>query len=159
MKVAALLVLVVTAVATPVVAHGSSSASSGRIPQAQAVSCVRRRRRVLADDDARAQGATAWVACKDQARVVRMPLPCGRKTATLGLDGPVIAVAVGLGSVWALDSGSTLYRIDAGTCARHQRIRLGASAAYNIWIGAGAVWIADDQGAARPPGLSRPRTG
>ena len=65
----------------------------------------------------------------------------------------MIAVAVGLGSVWALDSGSTLYRIDPGRARVTKRIQLGASAAYNIWIGAGAVWIADDQGARAPPGL------
>ena len=37
MKLAALLVMVVTGIAAPVVAHGSSSTASGRIPQAQAV--------------------------------------------------------------------------------------------------------------------------
>jgi DNA-binding beta-propeller fold protein YncE len=148
MKLAALLVLVVTAVATPVVAHGSSSASSGRIPQALAVRACAGAGAYWPTMTLALQGATAWVACKDQARVVRLRLPAGRKTATLGLDAQVIAVAVGLGSVWALDSGSTLYRIDPARARVTTRIRLGASAAYNIWIGAGAVWIADDHAAA-----------
>ena len=79
---------------------------------------------------------------------MRLSLPGGRKTATVGLDGQVIAVAVGLGSVWALDTGSTLYRIDPHKARVTKRIQLDATAAYNIWIGAGAVWVADDQGAA-----------
>ena len=59
----------------------------------------------------------------------------------------MIAVAVGYGSVWALDAGSTLYRLNPRTARVAKRIPLDATAAYNIWIGAGAVWVADDQGA------------
>src|SRR5690349_4721964 len=92
-------------------------------------------------------GGSAWVACKEQARIVRIDLASGRQTATLRLGGPVIAVTAGLGSLWALDSGSTLYRIDAvprnpGRLRVTKRIAVGATAAYNIWIGAGAVWVA-----------------
>jgi hypothetical protein len=94
------------------------------------------------------QGRTAWVACKEQARLVRLSLLSGRKTSTVALGGPVIAVAVGLGSVWALDTGSTLYRVDAKSARVTKRIHVGANAPYNIWIGGGAVWVADDQGAA-----------
>ena len=148
MKLAALLVLVVAAVAAPLVAHGSSSAASGRIPAAQAVRACAGAGPYWPTMTLALQGATAWVACKEQARIVRLRLPAGRRTATVGLDGQVTAVAVGLGSVWALDSGSTLYRIDPGRTRVTKRIQLGASAAYNIWIGADAVWIADDQGAA-----------
>src|SRR4029078_5400004 len=68
--------------------------------------------------------------------------------ATVGLDAQAIAVAVGFGSVWALDTGSTLYGISPRKPSVTNRIQLGATAAYNIWIGAGAVWVADDQGAA-----------
>jgi len=92
-------------------------------------------------------GDTAWIACKEQSRLVRMSLPGGRRTATLRLDGPLIAVATGIGSVWALDSGGTLYRIDPVQARVTKRIQTGAVAAYNIWIGAGSVWVADDQGA------------
>jgi hypothetical protein len=92
------------------------------------------------------QGRSAWVACKQQARLVRLSLPAGRQTATVALDGEVIAVASGLGSVWALDSGATLYRVSPFRARVTKRIQLGATAAYNIWIGAGAVWVADDQG-------------
>jgi hypothetical protein len=92
-------------------------------------------------------GSTAWVACKEQRRVVRMTLPGGKRTATVQLGQPVIAVAVGLGSAWALDSSSTLYRLNLRTARVTKRIPTGATAAYNIWIGAGAVWVADDQGA------------
>jgi hypothetical protein len=92
-------------------------------------------------------GKSAWVACKEQSRLVRMALPSGRQTGGVRLDAPVTAVAVGLGSAWALDTNSTLYRLDARTGRVRRRIQLDAIAAYNIWIGGGAVWVADDQGA------------
>jgi hypothetical protein len=91
-------------------------------------------------------GTTGWVACKEQARLVKVDLTRRKATARAQLDGPVTAVAVGLGSVWALDS-ATLYRLNPRTARITKRIRLGATAPYNIWIGAGAVWVADDQGA------------
>jgi hypothetical protein len=91
-------------------------------------------------------GNTAWVACKEQRRLVRMNLVRGRKNAVVRLDGSAIAVAAGLGSVWALDS-STLYRVNPNTARVTRRIRVPATAPYNIWIGGGSVWIADDQGA------------
>ena len=92
-------------------------------------------------------GNTAWVACKEQSRVVRVDLTRGQTTASRRLGGPVIAVAVGYRSVWALDSLSTLYRINPRTTRVTKRIRLQAAAPYNIWIGAGSVWVADDQAA------------
>ena len=69
------------------------------------------------------------------------------------LDAPVIAVAAGLGSIWALDSGSTLYRLDSGRArvtrgsgsVRTRRTTSGSAA--------GSVWVADDQGATRAAGL------
>jgi virginiamycin B lyase len=91
-------------------------------------------------------GNTAWVACKEQSRVVRVDLTSGRTTASRRLGGPVVAVAVGYRSVWALD-GSTLYRINPRTTRVTKRIRLQAAAPYNIWIGAGSVWVAEDQAA------------
>src|SRR5580765_3147154 len=77
-----------------------------------------------------------------------MSLPKGRMTATVRLGAPVVAVAVGLRSVWALDMASTLYRLDPRTARVTKRIRTGARAAYNIWIGGNAVCVADDQDAA-----------
>jgi streptogramin lyase len=50
--------------------------------------------------------------------------------------------------VWAVDSGGTLYRIDQATAKVVKRISLPTRAAYNVWIGGGSVWVADDQGAA-----------
>ena len=144
MKLAALLAVIV-GVAVPTAAPGGTI---GRIPQAHAVRACAGAGPYWPTMTLALQGRTAWVACKEQARVVRLSLPAGRKTATVGLDGQVTAVAVGFGSVWALDTGSTLYRIDPHKARVTKRIQLGATAAYNIWIGAGAVWVADDQGAA-----------
>lgn len=93
-------------------------------------------------------GDSAWLACKEQSRVVRVNVTTGKTTRSLRLGTPVIAVASGLGSVWALDSGSELYRIDPASGNVVKRLYVRAAAAYNLWIGGGSVWVADDQGAA-----------
>jgi streptogramin lyase len=90
-------------------------------------------------------GPSAWVACKEQSRLVRVDTRTGRTLRSLRLTAPVIAVATGYGSVWAVDTSSTLYRIRGGKVAK--RIPLFARAAYNVWLGGGSVWVADDQGA------------
>jgi hypothetical protein len=60
--------------------------------------------------------------------VVRVSTTTGKTLRSVRLAGAAIAVASGYGSVWALG--------------------VGATAPYNIWIGGGSVWVADDQGAA-----------
>jgi hypothetical protein len=92
-------------------------------------------------------GSSAWVACKEQSRVVRVDTKTGRTTKSVRLGGPVIAVRSGFRSLWALDSGGTLYRLSPTTGRVARRISLDVAAAYNIWIGGGSVWVADDQGA------------
>jgi streptogramin lyase len=92
-------------------------------------------------------GAAPWVACKQQARVIRLNTRKRKITASIRLGAPVIAVAAGCGSIWAVDTGSTLYRIKPSTARVTRRVRLGAVAAYNVWIGGGSIWVADDQGA------------
>ena len=146
MKLAAL--VVIAGVAASRAAHGSPSVTSGRIPQAHAIRACASAGPYWPTMTLALHGRTAWIACKEQARLIRLRLPGGRKTATVPLEGEVIAVAVGLSSVWALDAGSTLYRLDPANGRVVKRVQLGATAAYNIWIGGGAVWVADDQGAA-----------
>jgi streptogramin lyase len=122
-------------------------AAAGRIPQARAVPACAAAGDYWPTMTLALSGSTAWVACKEDARLVRMTVPAGRTTATVRLDAPVTAVAEGLGSIWALDTFSTLYRIDRGIARVTKEIPTGATAAYNIWTGAGSVWVADDQGA------------
>jgi hypothetical protein len=93
------------------------------------------------------QGRFAWVACKEQSRVIRVDTGTGKTLKSVRLGAPVIAVASGLGSIWAVDSSGTLYRINQTTAKLVKRLSLPVSAAYNIWIGGGSVWVADDQGA------------
>lgn len=92
-------------------------------------------------------GGSAWVACKEQSRVVRVSTKTGRITKSVRLRSSAIAVRPGFRSIWALDSGGTLYRLNPKTGKVAKRISLGVAAAYNIWIGGGSVWVADDQGA------------
>jgi streptogramin lyase len=90
------------------------------------------------------QGTSAWVACKEQRRVIRMNTRTGRRTAAVRLRAPVIAVTSGYGSIWALDSAATLYRIKPATARIVRRLSVGASAPYNVWTGGGSVWVIDD---------------
>lgn len=101
-------------------------------------------------------GRYAWVACKEQSRVARVDTRSGKTQRSVRLFAPAIAVVSGFSSVWALDSGGTLYRLRAGKVAK--RIATGTAAAYNIWIGGGSVWVADDQSASVArisPGMNR----
>jgi DNA-binding beta-propeller fold protein YncE len=93
-------------------------------------------------------GRTAWIACKEQGRVQHVDLSKRNVAGSTSLPGAIVAVGKGYGSIWALDTASTLYRLDPATGKVKRRIDVGASAAYNIWFGGGSVWVADDQGAA-----------
>jgi uncharacterized protein YraI len=44
------------------------------------------------------KGGSAWVACKEQARVIRVDARTGKVGATVRTSAPVIAVAAGLGA-------------------------------------------------------------
>ncbi len=142
MRVVALVTGAMLAVGVP----SAGGADAGRIPNVPSVRACASAGPYWPTMTLALRGDVAWVACKEQARIVRLSPPGGRRTATVALDAPVIAVAAGPGSIWALDSGSTLYRLDPGGARVIRRIRLGVNAAYNIWLGAGSVWVADDQG-------------
>jgi streptogramin lyase len=94
------------------------------------------------------QGPWAWIACKEQSRVIRIDTRTGRTVRSVRLTAPAIAVASGYGAIWALDSSGTLYHLDPASGKIVRRVTLPVRAAYNIWLGGGSVWVADDQGAA-----------
>ena len=126
---------------------GGHSAADARLPGATALKVCAAAGPYWPTMTLAVHGTTAWVACKEQSRVIRVDLVKRKTTASIRVGASVIAVAYGFSSVWALDSGSTLTRIAPATGRITKRIRLGAAAAYNIWIGGGSVWVADDQGA------------
>jgi virginiamycin B lyase len=136
LAVAAMLVLVAQA----------GAAGAGRVTPAKALRICAAAGPFWPTETLAPSGRGAWVACKEQSKIVRVDLASGRKTATVRLGAPVTAVATGAGWVWALDGDSILYRVDASRTRVTKRIGLPASAAYNIWIGGGSVWVADDQG-------------
>ena len=92
-------------------------------------------------------GTTGWLACKEESRVVKLDLAHRKVLRSIRIGAPVIAVALGYGSLWALDSNGTLTRVSAATGRILRRIDSTAAHAYNVWIGAGSVWVAADQGA------------
>jgi streptogramin lyase len=91
-------------------------------------------------------GPRAWVACKEEERVVELDLETGAEARSIDLLSTPIAVATGFGSVWALDSLGTLTRIAQSTGDVEAEIDVSSSAPYNVWIGADSVWVADDAG-------------
>jgi hypothetical protein len=91
-------------------------------------------------------GTSAWVACKEQGRVTKIDTRTGKTLKSVRLGDPVIAVATGFRAIWSLGSSGTLYRLSPATGKIVRRISLPVAAAYNIWIGGGSVWVADDRG-------------
>ena len=91
-------------------------------------------------------GPTAWIACKEESRLMELDLETGTAGRTVELFGTPIAVANGFGSIWALDSFGTLTRLAESSAEVEAEIEVGSSAPYNIWMGARSVWVADDAG-------------
>jgi streptogramin lyase len=135
--------IALAAVALPAVA----AASAGGLPGARAMKVCAAAGPYWPTMTLAVQGGSAWVACKEQFRVVRVSTTTGKASKSVRLGAQAIAVRYGLGSIWALDSAGTLYRLDPRTGKVSKRIAVNAAAAYNIWIGGGSVWVAADQGA------------
>jgi len=127
-----------------VVASSSTGAASGRLPGATAFKTCAAAGPYWPTMTLAVNGTTAWVACKERSLVLKVDTRTGRVVRTVRLGSPVIAVTTGLGSVWALEGLGTLVRIAPGTGRVLKRIELGSGAAYNVWIGAGSVWVVDD---------------
>jgi streptogramin lyase len=90
------------------------------------------------------RGGTAWVACKEQFRLVRVDLASGRRRETR-LQGSPIAVLAALGAVWTLDTSGVVSRLDPRTARVTARIPTSSAAPYNLWAGAGSIWSVDDR--------------
>jgi streptogramin lyase len=135
---------ITAALVTVAVASSSHGAADGSVPEARAFKICAGAGPYWPTETLAIKGSRAWIACKEQSRLVRLDLRRGRVVGSVRLGGPVIAVTTGFGSVWALDTASTLYRINARTGRVGRRIALGASVPYNLWIGAGSVWAVDD---------------
>ena len=124
-------------------ASASTGAASGRLPGSTAYRTSAAAGPYWPTMTLAISGSTAWVACKERSVVVKVDTRTGKVARAVRLGSPVIAVATGLGSVWALEGG-TLVRIAPGSGRVLKRIELGAGAAYNVWTGAGSVWVVDD---------------
>ena len=139
-------VKIVSLLAGGILVAGAPSAAVGRVPGATAFKVCAGAGPYWPTETLALEGGSAWVACKEQARVIRLNTK-NRKVVSLRLGGQVLAVAAGYGFIWAVDTGSTLYRIKPSTARVTKRIALSAAAPYNVWIGGGSVWVAEDQGA------------
>jgi hypothetical protein len=128
-------------------AAGASAAGAGQVPGARSIKVCGAAGDFWPTMTLALDGYSAWIACKEQGRVVRVDTRTGRTVKSVRLGDLMIAVASGFRSIWALGSSGTLYRLSAQSGKVVKQIRLPVSAAYNIWIGGGSVWVADDQGA------------
>ena len=144
MKTIALLAAVVAAVALS--ATSASAGNAGQVPGARSIRVCAAAGDFWPTMTLALDGTSAWVACKEQGRVVRVDTRTGKTLKSVNLRDLMIAVAAGYRSIWALGSSGTLYRLSSSGKVVKQ-IPLNVAAAYNIWIGGGSVWVADDQGA------------
>ena len=91
-------------------------------------------------------GATIWAA--DGGTLFRIDTATGAKKVVADIGQPLDALAVGLGSVWAVSGpASTLYRIDPSSGLITQRIGIAAARGdtapfpLGVAAGEGAVWV------------------
>jgi streptogramin lyase len=139
LRLAAVLVVIAALGAT-----SAFAAPAGRLPGAKAFTTFAAAGPYWPTETLAIDRTTAWIACKEQQRVIRFDTARGKLVRSLRLGGSPIAVVSGFGSVWALDTGGTLYRIGTASLRVTKRIPLAARAPYNLWIGAGSVWAIDD---------------
>jgi hypothetical protein len=134
------------AAAIAVSATTGSARDSGRLPGARSIKISSAAGDFWPTMTLALDGTSAWVACKEQGRVVRVDTRTGKTTKSVDLGDLTIAVATGYRSIWAVGSSGTLYRLSPSGKVVKQ-IPLNVAAAYNVWIGGGSVWVPDDQGA------------
>jgi len=89
-------------------------------------------------------GTTVWIACKEESKLVPMDAETGKAGAAVETGVPLIAVLDAFDSVWALDIGGTIHRLDPETGEIRSQVETGAGKPYNLWEGAGSIWTIDD---------------
>jgi hypothetical protein len=122
----------------------AGAAGPGRIPGAAAFRTCGAAGAYWPTETLAVSGTTAWLACKEQARVVRVDLVRRRIVRSVPIGAPPLAVVLGYGSLWALDTSGDLSRISTASGRIQRRIQTGASNPYNLWVGAGSVWAVSD---------------
>ena len=132
------------AAAAALIVVASSAAAPAKLPGATAFTACAGAGPYWPTETLAVDGSTAWVACKEQSRVVRFDMRNGKTTGSVALDGQPIAVLAAFGSIWALDGSGSLYRIDRTTGKLAEQVATRAITAYNLWAGAGSLWVVDD---------------
>ena len=89
-------------------------------------------------------GSTVWVACKEESKLVPVDAETGAAGEAVETGVPLIAVLSAFDSLWALDIGGTIYRLDPESGEIRSQIETGAGKPYNLWEGAGSIWTVDD---------------
>jgi streptogramin lyase len=97
--------------------------------------------------DAVTGGGALWVADHDSRRVMRLDLQSGKVTRSRDLGSPELAIAYGFGSVWVVNAGDTLLRLDPSTLEVTATLE-GVASSYEgyepkIAIGDDVLWVSD----------------
>jgi hypothetical protein len=125
-------------------AASSSAATPGAVPGARAYKTCAAAGPYWPTMTLALNGSKAWIACKERSRVLEYDTARRRAVRAVRTAAPVIAVANCFGSIWALESSASLDRINPASGRITKRIGLDARAPYNIWCGAGSVWVVSD---------------
>jgi streptogramin lyase len=90
-------------------------------------------------------GGALWIACKEDARLQRVDARTGKVRLRVAVPDGLhpIAVATGFKALWVVTDGSTVLKLDPATGRRRASIDAGTKL-YNVWVGAGSVWVIDD---------------
>jgi hypothetical protein len=139
-----LAMLAAVALVGPSAAASSSAAAPDAVPGAKAYKTCAGAGPFWPTMTLALNGPKAWIACKERARVLEYDTARRKAVRTVRTSAPVIAVANCFGSIWALESSATLDRIKTSSGRITKRIALEARSPYNIWCGAGSVWVVSD---------------
>ena len=94
---------------------GASAADAGQVPGSRSIKICAAAGDFWPTMTLALDGTSAWVACKEQGRVVRVDTRTGKTLKSVNLRDLTIAVASAYRSIWALGSSGTLYRLSATT--------------------------------------------
>ena len=93
---------------------------------------------------AAATGPKVWIACKEESKLIPVDAETGKAGEAVETGVPLIATLFAFDSLWALDIGGTIHRLDPETGEIRSRIDAAASKPYNLWEGDGSIWTIDD---------------
>ena len=125
-----------------------SAAGPGRLPGVPAFKTCAAAGPFWPTETLAVSGTTGWLACKEESRVVKLDLAHRKalRSVRIGVAGDRGRTRLRRRSGRSTRTGPST-RISTATGRILRRIDSTPPHAYNVWVGAGSVWVAADQGA------------